>query len=326
MTTEVSEELDKTLAHIGVKGMKWGVRRAQKQIAKGNLTLAKADAKWQERIYSTRGAVKVHNNVIKQMKGREGALAKIKNDPKYKGKDLTFASPLRDQYYQDIRVAYAMSTAKATQEVHGVSPSGRLKTSLVTNAEKSVIGIQVEDVDVEHADGKENLIFDFLFDKMGFVTGAIPAEESVEHTGATAELAEALAHYGTKGMRWGVRKNASGVIRGTEDHITARVLTNRARSKGTSHLSNEQLQAVVQRINLEQQYARLTYKPTKAEKARGYLKGALSAGKTVNEVIKFIDSPAGKILNQGIAKKTGGKPISVGNLGKFKNDTGKSFS
>ena len=326
MSTEVSEELDNALAHIGVKGMKWGVRRAEKQIAKGNATLAKADAKWQDRIYSTRGASKVHNNVIRRMRGREGDLAKIKNDPKYKGKDLTFASPLRDQYYQDIRVAYAMNTAKATAEVHGTSPSGRLKTTVVTNGEKTVIGLQVEDVVVEHADATENLLFIFKFDDEGFVVDAELAKGPMEHTGTTAELAEALEHYGTKGMRWGVRKNASGVIRGTEDHITARVLTNRARSKGTSHLSNEQLQAVVQRINLEQQYARLTYKPTKAEKARGYLKGALSAGKTVNEVIKFIDSPAGKILNQGIAKKTGGKPISVGNLGKFKNDTGKSFS
>jgi hypothetical protein len=326
MSTEVSEELDKALAHIGVKGMKWGVRRAEKQIAKGNATLAKADAKWQDRIYSTRGASKVHNNVIRRMRGREGDLAKIKNDPKYKGKDLTFASPLRDQYYQDIRVAYAMNTAKATAEVHGTSPSGRLKTTVVTNADKTVIGLQVEDVVVEHADTTENLLFIFKFDDEGFVVDAELAKGPMEHTGTTAELSEALEHYGTKGMRWGVRKNASGVIRGTEDHITARVLTNRARSKGTSHLTNAQLQAVVQRINLEQQYARLTHKPTKAEKARGYLKGALSAGKTVNEVIKFIDSPAGKILNQGIAKKTGGKPISVGNLGKFDTKTGKSFS
>jgi hypothetical protein len=182
------------------------------------------------------------------------------------------------------------------------------------------VGLKV----LAHADdeGDTELVVGLTYDEKGFITDLdIPEFDLVE-----TDDEDPIEHYGTKGMRWGVRKNASGVIRGTEDHITARVLTNRARSKGTSHLSNEQLQAVVQRINLEQQYARLTYKPTKAEKARGYLKGALSAGKTVNEVIKFIDSPAGKILNQGIAKRTGGKPISVGNIGKFKNDTGKSFS
>ncbi len=48
-------DVEEFLEHYGVKGQKWGVRRANKKSAK-------ADKKWQANVYSSRGAVDVHNS------------------------------------------------------------------------------------------------------------------------------------------------------------------------------------------------------------------------------------------------------------------------
>lgn len=69
---------------------------------------------------------------------------------------------------------------------------------------------------------------------------------------------DVLAHFGVKGMRWGVRKN----------RVTKARLTNQsgdykhAHSKTPNHkLSNKELQRRVTRLNLEKQYRDLTAKP-----------------------------------------------------------------
>src|ERR1044072_5207660 len=65
------------LSHHGVKGMKWGQRRAAKKIAKG-------DKKWQKNIYSINGAIAVHNAVADKM--NNGGLASPKS--KYRAKTV----------------------------------------------------------------------------------------------------------------------------------------------------------------------------------------------------------------------------------------------
>lgn len=86
-----------------------------------------------------------------------------------------------------------------------------------------------------------------------------------------------LEHYGVKGMKWGIRKDRSPTavetaqrpgqrVRATggknqsasEDAINAAVARRKARASTTDALSNKELQALVNRMNLEQQYARLS--------------------------------------------------------------------
>jgi hypothetical protein len=97
----------------------------------------------------------------------------------------------------------------------------------------------------------------------------------------TLSESSALAHYGVKGMRWGVRRSSSkstgpeditlktvpgkrvsakggGRHPASEDARTAAIYKQKARKSTVDSLSNKELQALVNRMNLEQNYSRLT--------------------------------------------------------------------
>lgn len=75
-----------------------------------------------------------------------------------------------------------------------------------------------------------------------------------------------VEHSGIKGMRWGVRRSRgpSGTVGGAHAHISsahdaekAKELGIRAKKSGLHTLSNQELQHLVTRQNLESQYKRL---------------------------------------------------------------------
>lgn len=89
---------------------------------------------------------------------------------------------------------------------------------------------------------------------------------------------EILAHYGVKGMRWGRRKASNGPegvtvtdkrkkiktsggrgFPASSEAVSARVIGQRAKKSGVKSLSNQELQEYAQRLNLEQNYKRLSY-------------------------------------------------------------------
>lgn len=104
---------------------------------------------------------------------------------------------------------------------------------------------------------------------------------------------DVLAHYGIKGMRWGVRRRTDDPG-SSSDTERALAIRDKVRRGGTKSLTNEEMQALVSRINLEQQYARLN--PSKIEKGAKLAGSVLRLGSTVNQVMAFINSPAGKAL------------------------------
>lgn len=105
-----------------------------------------------------------------------------------------------------------------------------------------------------------------------------------------AFVGEFLEHYGVKGMKWGKRRSRAERLQAraekteaakkvtvetkpggrglkatggkgrdaSEDAIKAAVGKQIAKKSGVDALSNQELQAVVQRMNLEQQYAKLS--------------------------------------------------------------------
>lgn len=82
-----------------------------------------------------------------------------------------------------------------------------------------------------------------------------------------------LAHYGVKGMHWGIRKDRSEIKSLRKNPATKDVVKN---------LSDKELQAVVNRMRLERQYADLTTSPV--VKA-GRKQAAKYANKAVNTLV-----------------------------------------
>lgn len=103
-----------------------------------------------------------------------------------------------------------------------------------------------------------------------------------------------LAHYGVKGMKWGIRRKKprprvdtvearNGKVRKVTlsekssrmsphtDATRVAVLRQRAKERSTDTLSNDELKSVVNRMNLEQQYSNLSQQRKSA--GRKFLEG-----------------------------------------------------
>lgn len=103
-------------------------------------------------------------------------------------------------------------------------------------------------------------------------------------------VASVLAHFGVKGMKWGVvRKTSSGPV--SDDAHKVAVVESTVRKSGTKAVSNKDLQAAINRMNLERQYKALS--PTKKQMVLGFVgKTLLGIGK--QEVQKVAADVAAK--------------------------------
>jgi uncharacterized Fe-S cluster-containing MiaB family protein len=65
---------------------------------------------------------------------------------------------------------------------------------------------------------------------------------------------EFLAHYGVKGMHWGVRKKSNPA---SSDSASATATKTAAKKQGVHTISNAELQNAIRRMQLEQDFKRL---------------------------------------------------------------------
>lgn len=100
-------------------------------------------------------------------------------------------------------------------------------------------------------------------------------ESSIERI----DVNDFFEHHGIKGMHWGVRRGRSSEP-ASEDATRAANLKSKVKSSGTKSLSNEELQSLVTRMNLESQFKNLSDKHK-------------SAGQ------KFTDDLVGELKSQG---------------------------
>lgn len=129
---------------------------------------------------------------------------------------------------------------------------------------------------------------------------------------------EVLEHYGVKGMKWGQHRRSAVPAGEThtvqrkpgkrvkavggrevpahEDAIKTALARQTAKKSTTDALSTKELQALVNRMNLEKQFRQLN--PNKVSKGASFIKTLIGVGKTANEVVAFNNSPAGKALRE----------------------------
>jgi len=224
-----AQEVEEILEHYGVKGMKWGHRK---------------DEKWAKTIYSVRGAVALHNHVAHKM--NNGLIDKHNNDPRWKGKNLNTNRKLAELYYKEYAKLNDRVYKQSVNEVHGISPSGTKRAVYVNDSQGP--RIEIRDVNARHADPipMPDRTIKLKLDANGFITDANTADEGV------------IEHYGVKGMKWGKRKSRqTEASHPDSQHVTDIHMRVKAQ-KTTRPLSNKELQDAITRMNLEQQYSRLS--------------------------------------------------------------------
>jgi len=102
---------------------------------------------------------------------------------------------------------------------------------------------------------------------------------------------DVLAHHGTKGMRWGIRKGKGTPTHPvSEDHATVQAHTQKAKEGGVKALSNKELQDVITRKNLEKQHRELVGGGNKFDKGHKHIKKILSVAKTLNDIHNTVET------------------------------------
>jgi hypothetical protein len=130
-----------------------------------------------------------------------------------------------------------------------------------------------------------------------------------------------LEHHGVKGQKWGVRRNRGELkvptevmlktkpgdyVRSTggkhlpasEDAKTVQIHRQKARTSTTDSLSNKELQELVTRMNLEQQYSKLAKSNDRSGRAARFIKQLVTKEniETAQKIKKFADSPQGAAM------------------------------
>jgi len=133
------------------------------------------------------------------------------------------------------------------------------------------------------------------------------------------EAKDFIAHWGIKGMRWGVRRSDAELARlsggQTEAGDAARARQTQAaidKGKSLAAVDDADLNQLVNRINLEKRYVDAKDQASVLKKGHSTIKTVLNAGDTMNKAIQFANSGAGKIVaealglyNRGAGKHAG---------------------
>lgn len=112
-----------------------------------------------------------------------------------------------------------------------------------------------------------------------------------------------LEHHGVKGMKWGKRKAGTGpasthVKRSNphEDHTKVSSL----RKEKTKTLSNDEIQKINKRLQLERSYSELAAQTSVISKGQKKAAVVLGLAATATSIYTFAQSPLGKSIRKGV--------------------------
>lgn len=143
-------------------------------------------------------SIQLYNIAAKQM--NTGIGSKINAKPPYVNSDLTKPSVIRDQYYKDYASAFSTEINKAANNAFGAITTMRYSVE-VTSGENGLPGFQINQVMLKHTGASCKVVL--TRDSKGFITNVNVIENVLKQE--VSSMNE-LAHFGTKGMTWGVRQ------------------------------------------------------------------------------------------------------------------------
>lgn len=245
------------LEQSGIKGMRWGVRKAERQAKKAERqVLSKweldSERKMEDALYSS------ESRMMRSMKS-------ISMKPDYKGKDLRKKSPLRDRYHEEVRASFEKILNEETSKTFTPSPVQNLKATVRLDYFDDYPMLDVVPADAAHASPDGVIRVRLELDDLGEVVGFTLMDNMMQTS------MDVVAHYGVKGMHWGVRRSSLPAVEKSHDAANAQEVFSKAKkAKTTDVLSNKELQDFISRVNLEMSYSRLTM--TSHQKAKKFVK------------------------------------------------------
>ena len=287
MTTTAAQGQEfaaKTLAHFGVKGMKWGVRKDRGHEGERVKTkkLKKLDKKYEREFSGVNGFIKVNNTFASHI---NPMIDVLNAKPEYAGKDISNDKELHTKYWNEVE-GLVTKAAEQTTASFGTNASGtkQMKVTRDGFGENANWQAQIVDVKVEHAatripldeDGLDGLSFTItpVVNKLGQLVSFKFSQNGIKHEDSIEAI---IAHYGVKGMKWGVRKDRGAqevtvytrpgkkvTARGGKRHGPApeamqrAATTQKSKHSTTDSLTNKELKEAIDRMNLERQYNKLT--------------------------------------------------------------------
>ena len=117
-----------------------------------------------------------------------------------------------------------------------------------------------------------------------------------------------LEHYGVRGMKWGVRRSPAQLGKGSKEKDSGGEKKVVGKTKtdtegGAARLSDARLRKINERLNMEQQYARLTAKPPGFMGAAKKFVSDIAVNVAKTQITKLANDAASK----QIANMMGGK-------------------
>ena len=218
------------LIHYGKKGMKWGVRNAASKTANTSKRAAKATGRGLDRAATRIGDANFEMNTRKVNVGptenrimtqagknlRTVDIPKINAKPEYqKAVKLKHRlrhpkDPATKAYRQDVKTAYIKRLEEAANSM--TNTSGTRKYTIKDadgDLPKSDVFWNVRTTKIAHADGVTETKVRVVMAENGFITDLVPVVDKLMQGELFTD--DFLAHYGKKGMKWGVTNRPSTV-------------------------------------------------------------------------------------------------------------------
>lgn len=294
-----TDSVDAVLAHFGIKGMKWGVRKSHD--TGGDKKIQKLDAKFEKQAANPNTAAALWGHSVVTLK-KSGDLKKINDKPefaaaKWRLKFGVAKKELQRKYDDEVAGKLLEHLKKNANEIVNRSGTRQFdievahKKAKVIRASTAHWTITTRDIQ-QSSDG--DLQIRIVRDDVGRIIDMIPEMDMIEQS---EQVDAVLAHFGIKGMKWGQRKK-NPVSR--EAGFKAGI-KNQVRRQKVASVSNQDLQRAIERMRLEQDFKRLAVNE-KSGVARWISSTMLEIGK------REVQAVAAKKVAAFVAKKvaTGG--------------------